>query len=182
MQFLRASYAELEQRAKDAAINTELKALNPAFNPDNIEDAQNKIKDVLDNINLFDQEDGERTPDVIDQIIEEIDSSKQPGDSNIFLDEIENLEERAPVVPLDPPQGGGTVTISEPQVQRGDTGTNFIESLSVPQLNLASLSGSPNQQTIAGLESVGLPFFNAKEGGIVDVYESKKFKRPQVVA
>lgn len=181
VQFLRASLAELEQRAKDAAINTELKALNPAFNPDNIEDAQNKIQDVLDNINLFDQEDGERTPDVIDQIIEEIDSSKQPGDSNIFLDEIENLEERAPVVPLDPPRGGGTVTISEPQVQRGDTGTDFIESLSVPQLNLASLSGSPNQQTIAGLESVGLPFFNAKEGGIVDIYESKKFKRPQVV-
>ena len=50
----------------------------------------------------------------------------------------------------------------------------------MPQLNLASISGPTNQQTLAGLESVGLPFFSAKDGGIVDVY--KKFKRPQVVA
>ena len=180
VQFLRASLGELEQRSKDAAINTELKALNPAFNPDNINDAKIKIQDVLDNINLFDQEDGERTPDVVDQIIQEIDSKKTPIDSNIFLDEFENLEETAPIVPMDPPQGGGTVTFTEPQVQRGDTGTNIIEPLSVPQLNLASISGPTNQRTLAGLESVGLPFFSAKDGGIVDVY--KKFKRPQVVA
>jgi len=180
VQFLRASLGELEQRSKDAAINTELKALNPAFNPDNIDDAKIKIQEVLDSINLFDQEEGETTPDVIDQIIEEIDSKKTPSDSNIFLDEIQNLEDTGPIVPSDPPQGGGTVTFSEPQVQRGDTGTDIIKPLSVPQLNLASISGSPNRQTIAGLESVGLPFFNAKDGGIVDVY--KNFKRPQVVA
>jgi len=35
---------------------------------------------------------------------------------------------------------------------------------------------------MAGLESVGLPLFRAAEGGIVDLYESKKFKKPQVVA
>ena len=87
---MRASLGELDQRSRDAAINTELKALNPAFNPDNINDAKIKIQDVLDNINLFDQEEGERTPDVIDQIIEEIDSKKTPSDSNIFLDEFEN--------------------------------------------------------------------------------------------
>ena len=180
VQFLRASLGELEQRAKDASINTELKALNPSFNPDNINDAKEKIENVLDSINLFDQEDGERTPDIIDQIIEEIDNQKQDGDSNIFLDELQNLEDTGPIVPSDPPQGGGTVTFTEPQVQRGDTGTDIIKPLSVPQLNLASISGSPNPQTIAGLESVGLPFFNAKDGGIVDVY--KNFKRPQVVA
>ena len=156
------------------------KALNPAFNPDNINDAKEKIENVLDSINLFDQEDGERTPDIIDEIIEEIDNQKQDGDSNIFLDELQNLEDTGPIVPSDPPQGGGTVTFTEPQVQRGDTGTDIIKPLSVPQLNLASISGSPNPQTIAGLESVGLPFFNAKDGGIVDVY--KNFKRPQVVA
>jgi len=44
------------------------------------------------------------------------------------------------------------------------------------------ISGPINPQTVASLESVGLPLFNAAEGGIVDLYESKKFKRPQVVA
>lgn len=44
------------------------------------------------------------------------------------------------------------------------------------------IAGPINPQTVASLESVGLPLFNAAEGGIVDLYESKKFKRPQVVA
>jgi len=44
------------------------------------------------------------------------------------------------------------------------------------------LSAPFNPQTVASLESVGMPLFNAAEGGIVDIYESKKFKRPQVVA
>ena len=44
------------------------------------------------------------------------------------------------------------------------------------------IAGPINPQTVASLESVGLPLFNAAEGGIVDLYESKKFKKPQVVA
>jgi hypothetical protein len=61
--------------------------------------------------------------------------------------------------------------ISSPQVSRGQ-GADVVPPLSAPF----------NPQTVASLESVGMPLFNAAEGGIVDIYESKKFKRPQVVA
>jgi len=61
--------------------------------------------------------------------------------------------------------------IPSPQVSRGQ-GADVVPPLSAPF----------NPQTVASLESVGMPLFNAAEGGIVDIYESKKFKRPQVVA
>ena len=61
--------------------------------------------------------------------------------------------------------------IPSPQVSRGQ-GADVVPPLSAPF----------NPQTVASLESVGMPLFNAAEGGIVDLYESKKFKRPQVVA
>jgi len=71
-------------------------------------------------------------------------------------------------------------------VSRGQTNVPLIEPINIPQVDIASLggqgSGATNTQTMAGLESVGLPLFNAADGGIVDLYESKKFKRPQVVA
>ena len=183
VQFFRALKGDLEQRAKDAAINTELQALNPSFNPDIVKEAQEKIDGLLDNIQLF-EKDPSKT-DQLDQIIKEVDTFQ--GDSNIFLDELDNLQESTEdTLPSTTLPSGGSVIFSEPQVQRGDTGSEVIEPLSVPQLNLASISGgiggSTKPQTIAGLESVGLPLFNAADGGIVDLYESKKFKRPQVVA
>jgi hypothetical protein len=61
--------------------------------------------------------------------------------------------------------------IPSPQVSRGQ-GVDVIPPLSAPI----------NPQTVASLESIGMPLFNAAEGGIVDLYESKKFKKPQVVA
>lgn len=61
--------------------------------------------------------------------------------------------------------------ISSPQVSRGQ-GVDVIPPLSTPI----------NPRTVASLESVGMPLFTAAEGGIVDLYESKKFKKPQVVA
>ncbi len=61
--------------------------------------------------------------------------------------------------------------IPSPQVSRGQ-GVDVIPPLSSPI----------NPQTVASLESIGMPLFNAAEGGIVDLYESKKFKKPQVVA
>ena len=76
---------------------------------------------------------------------------------------------------------GGTVTFSEPQVSRGDTGVDVIAPIEIPKIDMASVGGI-NPQTMAGLEAVGLPLFQAAEGGIVDLYESKKFKKPQVVA
>ncbi len=183
VQFFRALKGDLEQRAKDAAINTELQALDPSFNPDIVKEAQEKIDGLLDNIQLF-EKDPSKT-DQLDQIIKEVDTFQ--GDSNIFLDELDNLQESTEdTLPSTTLPSGGSVIFSEPQVQRGDTGSEVIEPLSVPQLNLASISGeiggSPNPQTMSGLESVGLPLFNAADGGIVDLYESKKFKRPQVVA
>ena len=42
-------------------------------------------------------------------------------------------------------------------------------------------SQSINPNTLASLESVGLPFFQAKDGGLASI-ESKKFKKPQVVS
>jgi len=172
-QFFRAAMGELEQKAKDAALNTELQALDPSFNPDVLEDAQNKIDTLLDNIQLF-EKDPSKT-DQLDQIIKEVDIFQ--GDSNIFLDELNNIEESTE----DTLPSGGTVTFSEPQVSRGDTGVDVIAPIEIPQMDIASIGGI-NPQTMAGLESVGLPLFNAAEGGIVDLYESKKFKKPQVVA
>jgi hypothetical protein len=57
----------------------------------------------------------------------------------------------------------------------------------IPPIDFYSLGGgqgggATNPQTMASLQSVGLPLFNAAQGGIVDLYESKKFKKPQVVA
>ena len=75
---------------------------------------------------------------------------------------------------------------AEDNISRGQGEVPFIEPIQIPQVDLASIGGQgtaqTNPQTIAGLESVGLPLFNAADGGIVDLYESKKFKRPQVVA
>jgi len=173
VQFFRALSADLEQRGKDSAINTELQALDPSFNPDVLEDAQNKIDTLLDNIQLF-EKDPSKT-DQLDQIIKEVDIFQ--GDSNIFLDELNNIEESTE----DTLPSGGTVTFSEPQVSRGDTGVDVIAPIEIPQMDIASIGGI-NPQTMASLESVGLPLFNAAEGGIVDLYESKKFKKPQVVA
>jgi hypothetical protein len=42
-------------------------------------------------------------------------------------------------------------------------------------------SQSINPETIASLDSVGLPFFQAKDGGLASI-EQKKFKKPQVVS
>jgi hypothetical protein len=81
-----------------------------------------------------------------------------------------------------------------------------IETLDEEPLAVASLDGSPsrsvsmapldlgpintasgppsrsiNPETIASLESVGLPFFQAKDGGLASV-DFKKFKKPQVVS
>lgn len=61
--------------------------------------------------------------------------------------------------------------IPSPEVSRGQ-GVDVIPPLSTPI----------NPRTVASLESVGMPLFTAAEGGIVDLYESKKFKKPQVVA
>jgi hypothetical protein len=74
-----------------------------------------------------------------------------------------------------------------PVVERGSEEIPSIQPINIPQVDFASLGGgqgggATNPQTMAGLESVGLPLFQAAEGGIVDLYESKKFKKPQVVA
>lgn len=179
-QFFRATMGELDQRAKDLAINTELQALDPSFNPDNIEEAKSKIESLLDDVQLFEQD--PTKPDVIDEIIQQSDNFKTPEDQNIFLDELQNMEDstKDPISPL-PVPSGGTVTFSEPQVSRGDTGVDVIAPIEIPQINVASIGGI-NPQTMSSLESVGLPLFQAAEGGIVDLYESKKFKKPQVVA
>ena len=75
---------------------------------------------------------------------------------------------------------------AEDQVSRGQGNIPFINPIEIPQVNLASLGGqgggATNPQTMNSLQSVGLPLFQAAEGGIVDLYESKKFKKPQVVA
>ena len=74
----------------------------------------------------------------------------------------------------------------EVPISRGQTNIPLIQPLDIPQVDFSSLgrqgSGATNPQTMGSLESVGLPLFNAAEGGIVDLYESKKFKKPQVVA
>jgi len=87
-----------------------------------------------------------------------------------------------------PAKTGASVTIpNRPKMPVPETtrGTGNLASIIQP-INIPSISGGQNQQinpqTVAGLESIGMPLFNAAEGGIVDVYESKKFKRPQVVA
>ncbi len=188
IQFLRAATGEIDQRIKDAALNTELAALDPSLDPNYGEEAKSKIENLLENLKLFDNEGAEQN-NVLDQIIDEVDSLKRGEGSNIFLDEIENLEQ-APkeITPDQFPQGGGSVIFSEPQVQRGDTGVDVVPPIAVPNALAAGQQGAAfnlgptNPQTLASLESLGMPLFNAADGGIVDLYESKKFKKPQVVA
>jgi len=176
---------ELEQKAKDAALNTELQALDPSLDPVVIEEAKSKIESILDNVQLFEQD--PTNPDVIDDIIQQTDNFKTPEDQNIFLEELQNMEDSTKdSLPSPPVPSGGTVTFSEPQVSRGDTGIDVIAPIEIPKIDVASIGGGQmggiNPQIMAGLESVGLPLFRAAEGGIVDLYESKKFKKPQVVA
>jgi len=184
-QFFRAAMGELEQKAKDAALNTELQALDPSLDPVVIEEAKSKIESILDNVQLFEQD--PTNPDVIDDIIQQTDNFKTPEDQNIFLEELQNMEDSTKdSLPSPPVPSGGTVTFSEPQVSRGDTGIDVIAPIEIPKIDVASIGGGQmggiNPQIMAGLESVGLPLFRAAEGGIVDLYESKKFKKPQVVA
>jgi hypothetical protein len=185
-QFFRAAMGELEQRAKDTALNTELRALDPSLDPVNVENVKSKIESLLDNIQLF-EKDTTKEPDVIDEIIQQTDNFKTPEDQNIFLEELKNIEDSTKdSLPSLPVPSGGTVTFSEPQVSRGDTGIDVIAPIEIPKIDVASIGGGQmggiNPQIMAGLESVGLPLFNVAEGGIVDLYESKKFKKPQVVA
>jgi len=73
-------------------------------------------------------------------------------------------------------------TMASPDATRGSGDlANVIPPIDFPSLG-GQGSGATNPQTMAGLESVGLPLFNAAEGGIVDLYDSKKLKKPQVVA
>lgn len=78
-----------------------------------------------------------------------------------------------------------------PKVTAPETEFLDLQSFNMPSPNvnrgqgadvIPPIAGPINPQTVASLESVGLPLFNAAEGGIVDLYESKKFKKPQVVA
>lgn len=62
-----------------------------------------------------------------------------------------------------------------PNVDRGQG--NVLSSIG----DQASLSGSINPQTLSSLESVGMPLFQAKEGGLASL-DTKNFKKPQVVA
>tara|TARA_R110002020_G_scaffold9522_4_gene37342 strand:+ start:1602 stop:4160 length:2559 start_codon:yes stop_codon:yes gene_type:complete len=61
--------------------------------------------------------------------------------------------------------------VSSPEVSRGQ-GADVVPPLSAPI----------NANTVASLESMGMPLFNAAEGGIVELFDSKQFKKPQVVA
>ena len=67
-------------------------------------------------------------------------------------------------------QNSQSFNIPSPQVSRGQ-GVDVIPPLSSPI----------NPQTVASLESIGMPLFNAKEGGLASL-DTNKFKRPQVVA
>ena len=67
-------------------------------------------------------------------------------------------------------QNSQSFNIPSPQVSRGQ-GVDVIPPLSSPI----------NPQTVASLESIGMPLFNAKDGGLASL-DTNKFKRPQVVA
>jgi len=74
-------------------------------------------------------------------------------------------------------------TMPSPDAIRGSGNlANVIPPIDFSSLGGGQGGGATNPQTMASLQSVGLPLFQAAEGGIVDLYESKKFKKPQVVA
>lgn len=72
---------------------------------------------------------------------------------------------------------------SEPTTTAPVSEAPSMAPLDLGPINTASgpPSRSINPETIASLESVGLPFFQAKEGGLASV-DFKKFKKPQVVS
>ena len=88
-----------------------------------------------------------------------------------------------------PAKTGASVTVPSsptmiaPDATRGSGNlANVLAPIDFPLAPNNQGAGPINPQTVAGLEAVGLPLFNAADGGIVDLYESKKFKKPQVVA
>ena len=189
IQFMRALRGELEQRTEDTEINLELRRYDPDYNPSVLEQDIEKIDNFLNSVtgttkkvvskipfmNRFVSEENE-----LDKILNQIDSYNiEAEDSNLFLDEISVAEDKIGA------QEETTVRpesfISIPEVTRG-------QGTVIPPIQITPEIQSEIQQTIdpkvlENLKSVGLPLFeNFKEGGIVDLYESKKFKKPQVVA
>jgi len=107
---------------------------------------------------------GQQALDEIGEFTDSISGKIQEGMQKRFDPEYQEQQKKA----LEDLQ---SFNISSPQVSRGQ-GVDVIPPLSTPI----------NPRTVASLESVGMPLFTAAEGGIVDLYESKKFKKPQVVA
>ena len=110
-------------------------------------------------------------------------------DSDLTSDEADNLGilevqgkfNRAPPGLLE--QLGIDTLDSQPVAVASASETPSIAPLDLGPVTTAS--GPPSQtinpNTLASLESVGLPFFQAKEGGLASV-DFKKFKKPQVVS
>jgi len=188
IQFMRALKGELEQRTEDTEINLELRRYDPDYNPSVLEQDIEKIDNFLNSVtgttkkvvskipfmNRFVSEDND-----LDKILSQIDYNLAAEDSNVFLDEITNVEDKK--ISQEETTVRPESLISIPEVTRG-------QGTVIPPIQITPEIQSEIQQTIdpkvlENLKNVGLPLFeNFKEGGIVDLYESKKFKKPQVVA
>lgn len=102
----------------------------------------------------------------------------------VFLDETKRKAERDELV-IDPAARFPQVTPDNTYMQQSPTSIPNVPrgqgNVLTPIGDQASISGKINPQTLASLESVGMPLFQAKEGGLASL-DMKKFKKPQVVA
>ena len=69
---------------------------------------------------------------------------------------------------------------SEPTTETAmNSGPPSMSGLNIPSLGKSSSQESINPNTLASLDAVGMPLFQAKDGGIASL---KNFKKPQVVS
>ena len=196
VRIIRSLADDKKQQLADNELNDELKSLTiEGKNPYNetVDDLRNEIS-ILDGIlgdeNILNQK--------VKEIREAINNSFVSTDTGInqgtgqndiqttgnpFVDRLKFGEsmEAEDMITEETISESKVPQISVPEVTRGQG--DLLPGFSItPQIE-TQIQQNINPDVLKDLESVGLPLFeNFKDGGIVDLYESKKFKKPQVVA
>lgn len=196
VRIIRSLADDKKQQLADNELNDELKSLTiEGKNPysETVDDLRNEVS-LLDGIlgdeNLLNQK--------VKEIREAIDNSFVSTDTGInqgtgqndiqttgnsFVDRLKFGEpiEAEDIITEETISESKVPQISVPEVTRGQG--ELLPGFSItPQIE-TQIQQNIDPNVLKNLESVGLPLFeNFKDGGIVDLYESKKFKKPQVVA
>jgi len=193
---LRVLYDDRRQNLEDKALNTELGRLKGYA--DEIDEDKKDLSILEKVIN-----DEGLLGDTVNQIREAIDSvyinedtgvsvsgeQNVPYSGNKYIDKIKTgtsiseETEKAADIMESVVQEAKTPTIPIPEVTRGQGNVLPEFNMDISPKVQSEIMQSIDPNVLKNLEDVGLPLFEKfNEGGIVGLYESKKFKKPQVVA